>query len=44
MKYTIHKDFYYTSNGCDCCERDRWEFYYISDEYGNKVVVSDEVY
>ena len=44
MKYTIHKDFYYTSNGRDCCEPDRWEFYYISDEYGNKVVVSDEVY
>lgn len=36
MKYTIHKDFYYTSNGYDCCEPDRWEFYYISDEYGNK--------
>ena len=44
MKYTIHKDFYYTSNGCDCCEPDKWEFYYISDEYGDKVVVSDEVY
>lgn len=44
MKYTIHKDFYYTSNGCDCCEPDRWEFYYISDECGNKVVISDDVY
>lgn len=44
MKYTIHKDFYYTSNGCDCCEPDKWEFYYISDEYGNKVVISDDVY
>lgn len=44
MKYTIHEDFYYTSNGCDCCEPERWEFYYISDEYGNRVVVSDEVY
>lgn len=44
MKYTVHRDFYYTSNGCDCCEPDRWEFYYISDEYGNKVVILDEVY
>ena len=44
MKYTVHRDFYYTSNGCDCCEPVGWEFYYISDEYGNIVVVSDEVY
>lgn len=44
MKYTIHKDFYYTSNACSCCEPDKWEFYYISDEYGNKVVISDDVY
>ena len=44
MKYTIHKDFYYTSNACSCCEPDRWEFYYILDGYGNKVVISDEVY
>ena len=44
MKYTVHRDFYYTSKGCDCCEPVGWEFYYISDEYGNIVVVSDEVY
>ncbi len=44
MKYTVHRDFYYTSNGCYCCEPVGWEFYYISDEYGNIVVVSDEVY
>lgn len=44
MKYTIHKDFYYTSNACSCCEPDKWEFYYISDEYGDKLGVSDGIF
>ena len=31
-KYKIIQDWYYTSYGCDCCEADRWEIYYVQQD------------
>ena len=31
-KYKIIQDWYYTDNGCDCCDPDKFEIYYIEKD------------
>lgn len=40
-KYKLKQDSYYTSNGCDCCEADLNELWYITRVYedGTEAVV-----
>lgn len=42
MKYTIHEEYIYLSNGCDCCEPDRSESYSIICESGQKLGFVDD--
>lgn len=32
MKYTIEESYYYTSNGCSCCEDDKWVGYRVLED------------